>query len=150
MLNDSGVADTDKAYIAGLFDGEGSIHFKRGIEKKKKHKGDGYRLSNSMRISMEITMTDRSVLMWVHEVLGVGTLRKKPRKGKRVDGTPYLMQYKWRCTFRDAYYVCCLIWPWSHTKLEKVQQIIQHYSDHKFMNGEVIDLDQYRKAMSLE
>jgi hypothetical protein len=150
MLNDSGVADTDKAYIAGLFDGEGSIHFKRGIEKKKKHKGDGYRLSNSMRISMEITMTDRSVLMWVHEVLGVGTLRKKPRKGKRVDGTPYLMQYKWRCTFRDAYYVCCLIWPWSHTKLEKVQQIIQHYSEHKLMNGEVVDLNEYRKAMSLE
>ena len=23
------------------FDGEGSVHFKRGIEKKKKHKGDG-------------------------------------------------------------------------------------------------------------
>jgi len=150
MLDDSGVADTDKAYIAGLFDGEGSIHFKRGIEKKKKHKGDGYRLSNSMRISMEITMTDRSVLMWVHEVLGVGTLRKKPRKGKRVDGTPYLMQYKWRCTFRDAYYVCCLIWPWSHTKLEKVQQIIQHYSERKLMNGEVVDLNEYRKMMSLE
>jgi len=150
MLDDSGVADTDKAYIAGLFDGEGSIHFKRGIEKKKKHKGDGYRLSNSMRISMEITMTDRSVLMWVHEVLGVGTLRRKPRKGKRVDGTPYLMQYKWRCTFRDAYYVCCLIWPWSHTKLEKVQQIIQHYSERKLMNGEVVDLNEYRKMMSLE
>ena len=46
------IAETDIAYIAGLFDGEGSIHFKRGIEKKKKHKGEGYRLSNSMRISM--------------------------------------------------------------------------------------------------
>ena len=144
------IHETDRAYIAGLFDGEGSIHFKRGIERKKKHKGKGYRLSNSMRISMEITMTDRSVLMWVHEVLGVGTLRKKPRKGKRVDGTPYLMQYKWRCTFRDAYYVCCLIWPWSHTKLEKVQQIIQHYAEHKLMEGKVVDLDEYRKAMSLE
>jgi len=151
MLNDSGVPDTDKAYIAGLFDGEGSIHFKRGIERKKRHKGKpGYRLSNSMRISMEITMTDRSVLMWVHEVLGVGTLRPKTVKGLRKDGTKYLKQYKWRCTFRDAYYVCCLIWPWSHTKLEKVQQIIQHYSEHKLMNGKVIDLDEYRKTMSLE
>ena len=56
------IAETDIAYIAGLFDGEGSIHFKRGIEKKKKHKGEGYRLSNSMRISMEITMTDHSNL----------------------------------------------------------------------------------------
>jgi len=139
----------DVAYIAGLFDGEGSIHFKRGIEKKKKHKGKGYRLSNSMRISMEITMTDKSVLMWVHEILGVGTLRKKPRKGFRKDGTKYLMQYKWRCTFRDAYYVCCLLFPYAHTKLEKIQQIIDHYSG-KIMNGKVVDLEEYKKQMSLE
>jgi len=138
------IPETDKAYIAGLFDGEGSIHFKRGIEKKKKHKGKGYRLSNSMRISMEITMTDRSVLMWLHEVLGVGTLRKKPRKGFRVDGTRYLMQYKWRCTFRDAYYVCCLIWPWAHTKLPKIQQIIQHYAEQA-LNKNIINLDEYRR-----
>ena len=139
----------DVAYIAGLFDGEGSIHFKRGIEKKKKHKGKGYRLSNSMRISMEITMTDKSVLMWVHEILGVGTLRKKPRKGFRKDGTKYLMQYKWRCTFRDAYYVCCLLFPYAHTKLDKIQQIIDHYSG-KIMNGKVVDLELYKKQMSLE
>ena len=44
------------------------------VEKKKKHKGKGYRISNSLRLSMEITMTDESVLTWVHEVLGVGTL----------------------------------------------------------------------------
>ena len=81
------IPDVDKAYIAGLFDGEGSIHMRRGIEKKKKHKGKpGYRLSNSLRLSMEITMTDRSVLMWVYEVLGVGTLTPKKVKGKRVDG----------------------------------------------------------------
>jgi hypothetical protein len=79
------IPDTDKAYIAGLFDGEGSIHIRRGIEKKKKHKGKpGYRLSNSLRLSMEITMTDRSVLMWLHEVLGVGTLTPKKVKGKEL------------------------------------------------------------------
>ena len=123
------VPETDRAYIAGLFDGEGSIHFKRGVEKKKKHKGKGYRTSNSLRLSMEITMTDQSVLRWVHEVLGVGTLNKIPRKGKRKAGTKYLMQYRWRCTFRDAYYVCLLIWPWSHTKLPKINQILEHYAD---------------------
>ena len=31
-------------------------------------------------------MTDYSVLVWVHEVLGVGTLRPKRVKGKRKDG----------------------------------------------------------------
>ena len=141
------IPDTDKAYIAGLFDGEGSIHFKRGMEKKKKHKGDGYRMSNSMRISMEITMTDRSVLMWVHEVLGVGTLKPKTVKGKRVDGTPYLKQYKWRATFRDAFYVCCLIWPWAHTKLPKIQQVIEHYTTNGREN--VVDLTEYKVAKEL-
>ena len=143
------IAETDRAYIAGLFDGEGSIHFKRGIEKKKKHKGKGYRYSNSMRISMEITMTDYSVLVWVHETLGVGTLRSKNVKGKRKDGTKYLPQWKGRCTFRDAYYVCCLIWPWAHVKLEKIQQVIEHYSYLK-MNGKVVNLEEYKQLMSLE
>ena len=142
--------ETEVAYIAGLFDGEGSIHYKRGPEKKKKHKGGGYRISNSMRLSMEITMTDQSVLLWVHEVLGVGTLTKKPRKGLRKDGTKYLMQYRWRCTFRDAYYVCLLLWPHAHTKLPKIQQVIDHYSDQKIMNSKVVNLQQYREAMSLE
>ena len=136
--------ESDMAYIAGLFDGEGSIHFKRGIEKKKKHKGKGYRLSNSLRLSMEITMTDQSVLIWVHETLGVGTLTDKPRKGKRVDGTPYLKQYRWRCTFRDAYHVCLLLWPYAHTKLEKIQKVIDHYSIQK---DNVVNLKEYRNAL---
>ena len=139
------IPDTDKAYIAGLFDGEGSIYFAKRAEKKKKHKGKGYRISNSQRISMEITMTDRSVLQWVHEVLGVGTLVKKPRKGLRKDGTKYLMQWKWRCTFRDAFYVCCLLWPFAHTKLPKIQQIIDHYANEKLKNHNVVDLEMYRK-----
>ena len=138
------MGEIDLAYIAGLFDGEGSIHFKRGIEKKKRHKGKpGYRLSNSLRLSMEITMTDQSVLIWVHEVLGVGTLNKKPRKGFRVDGTKYLMQYRWRCTFRDAYHVCCLIWPFAHTKLDKIQQVIDHYAEQT-LDDKIISLDEYK------
>ena len=142
------LGETDIAYIAGLFDGEGSIHFKRAPEKKKKHRGKpGYRWSNSLRLSMEITMTDQSVLMWVHEILGCGTLTKKPRKGRRVDGTKYLMQYRWRCTFRGAYYVCLLLWPFAHTKLEKIQQVIDHYSNEKTKN--VVNLDDWRRKAAL-
>ena len=145
------IPDTDRAYIAGLFDGEGSIYFARRLEKKRKHKGEGYRLANAQRISMEITMTDKSVLMWVHEVLGVGTLVKKPRKGYRKDGTKFLVQWKWRCTFRDAYYVCTLIWPWSHTKLPKITQLLEHYQENgKILNGKVVSLQEYREAMNLE
>ena len=142
--------ESEIAYIAGLFDGEGSIYYKNAPEKKKKHKGPGYRESQSWRINMEVTMTDHMVINWLHQTLEVGTVTKKPRKGRRKDGTKYLMQYRWRCVFRDAYYVCCLIYPYSITKLEKVKQILDHYSDHKIMNDKVVDLNEYRKVMSLE
>ena len=139
------ISSEDISYLAGLFDGEGSIYFARRPEKKKKHKGKGYRIANAQRISMEVTMTDESVIRWMHEVLGVGTVVKKPRKGLRKDGTKYLMQWRWRCTFRDAYYVCCLIWPWSHTKLEKINQILAHY-DEKILDDNVINLEEYRSV----
>ena len=86
-------------------------------------------------------MTDKSLIFWVHDILGCGTVTRKPRKGKRKDGTNYLMQWRWRCTFRDAYYVCLLIWPWSHTKLEKIQQILAHYDEEK---DNVVSIDEYR------
>ena len=88
-------------------------------------------------------MTDQSVIRWVHEIVGCGTVVKKPRKGLRKDGTKYLMQYKWRCTFRDAFYVCCMIWPWSHTKLPKIQQIIEHYAGQT-LDNKIISLDEYK------
>ena len=50
------------AYIAGLFDGEGSLQIRRKPEKKKKHKGKGYRMTNAMRINMEIAMTDEYII----------------------------------------------------------------------------------------
>jgi len=146
------ITNEHAAYIAGLFDGEGSIYFTRRPEKKKKHKGKGFRYSNSMRISMEVTMTDQSVVRWVHEILGCGTVVKKPRKGLRKDGTKYLMQYKWRCTFRDALYVCILLWPYAHTKLPKIQEIIDHYTkgEQRVMEGKVVNLKEYKELMSLE
>ena len=150
MIKGKLMKESDIAYIAGLFDGEGSIYYKNPPEKKKKHKGPGYRESQSWRINMEVTMTDPMVINWLHETLKVGTVTKKPRKGKRKDGTKYLMQYRWRCVFRDAYYVCCLIYPYSITKLEKVKQILDHYAGHKIMNNKVVDLNEYRKVMSFE
>ena len=62
------------------------------------------------------------------------------------------MQWKGRCTFRDAYYVCMLLFPYAHTKLPKIQQIIDHYSnqDYRIMNDKVVSLEEYKLAMSLE
>ena len=91
-------------------------------------------------------MTDQSVLIWLHKALGVGTLASKKVNGKRVDGTSYLKQWRWRCTFRDAYYVCLLIWPYAHTKLPKINKILEHYYD--LQKNNIIDIRDYRKSLT--
>ena len=144
------VTDADRAYIAGLFDGEGSVYYTRKPERKKKHKGNGYRMSNSMRISMEIAMTDESVIRWVHETLNVGSVIKRNVKGLNKAGKKYKTQWRWRCTFREAYYVCRLIWPYVQVKLHKVEQVIDHYTPDHVFDENVVSLQQYREAMSLE
>ena len=76
------IPDTDKAYIAGLFDGEGSIYFLNVLLKRKRNtmvKAIEHLYSPTYQ-SMEITMTDESVIRWVHEVLGVGTVVRNQEK----------------------------------------------------------------------
>ena len=129
------MTETEAAYIAGLFDGEGTITYKKYPERKKK--GDKVNTYNCWRISMEIAMTDESVLIWLTDVLGCGTLNKKPRKNG------HKMQYRWRCVFRDAFHVCCVIWPFAHVKLDKIQQVIGHYSTMQKKDN-IYNLDHYR------
>jgi len=133
----------EAAYIAGLFDGEGTITYKKYPERKKK--GNKVNTYNCWRISMEVAMTDKSVLIWLHQTLGVGTLTSKKVNGKRVDGSPYLKQWRWRCTFRDAYYVCLLIWPYAHTKLSKINKILEHYYTLKQNN--IVDIRDYKESL---
>ena len=132
--------ESDIAYIAGLFDGEGSIQYKQYM-RKRKHNPKAY---PTWSIRMEIAMTDKSVLMWLCEVLGTGTVNsRKVKPGKK-------KQWRWRCSHRQAYYVARLIWPYVHVKLGGVQKIIEHYCKEKLMEGNVVDLKKYREAMSLE
>ena len=144
------ISESNIAYIAGLFDGEGCVQIKRYKEKKKKHTGKGYRTSNSMRISMEITMTDENVIRWVHEILKVGSVNKKPRSGFRKNGTRYLLQWRWRCAFRDAYYVARLLWPYAQVKLQGIEKIMDHYAPDYIFEDKVVSLQQYKESMNLE
>ena len=138
---------SDAAYIAGLFDGEGSLQYKKGWEKKKKHIGKGYRKTHAWRINMEIAMTDESVIRWVHEVLGVGSVIRRNVKGTTKSGRKYKTQWRWRCTFRDAYHVCKLLWPYTHVKLHKIEQIIDHYEPRAQELGDnIVDLATEREV----
>ena len=134
------IGEVDLAYIAGLIDGEGSIQYKQYM-RKRKHNPKAY---PTWSIRIEIAMTDRSVLVWLNEILGVGTVNpRKVKPGKK-------KQWRWRCSHRQAYFVARLIWPYVHIKLPAIQKIIEHYSKEIIMNDKVVSLEEYKKAMSLE
>ena len=70
--------DTDLAYIAGIFDGEGCVSYKQ-YDRQRKHNKKPY---PTWQIRLEISMTDRSILVWINETLGVGTVSPKRYKTK--------------------------------------------------------------------
>ena len=135
------IAETDIAYIAGIIDGEGHIEFTR---RKEKRKGS---TSNCIRINIRVQMTDQSVLLWMREVIGMGTVRKRNRspsiKPHWKDSWVYTIR------FREAYQLCLLIWPFAHVKLPKIQQIIEHYSLEKLKKDNVVNLEEYKNARQI-
>ena len=138
--------DTDIAYIAGLFDGEGCVSYKQYM-RKRSHNKKAY---PTWQIRLEMAMTDKSILVWVCEVLKVGTVTEKKYKTAYTVG--WKKQWRWRCSHRDAYYVSCLLFPYAHVKLAGIQKIISHYAKRrlKVLNDKVVSLDEYRETMNLE
>ena len=134
------ISETSAAYIAGLFDGEGHIQYKQYM-RKRSHNKKPYPTWN---IKMEMAMTDKSVLLLVQDLLGCGTVNEKRYK------TPYTVgwkkQWRWRCQFRDAYYVALLLLPYIHVKREDLNNIIKHYSHLKReeVKAKVIDITNHK------
>ena len=128
----------DIAYVAGIFDGEGSLTYKKYKERRKK--GNKVNYYDCWRIAMEVSMTDKNTIELIHETLMCGTVRpKKVPKGMKP-------QWRWRCTFRDCLYVCKKLWPFAIVKLHKIEQVIDHYEpDIQELGDNVVELDTYRK-----
>ena len=127
---------SDAAYLAGLFDGEGCVTCKQYMRKRKGQK----KAYPTWNIQMEISMTDEATIRYVHDILKVGSVNKRPphktSMGKK-------MQWRWRCSYRDAYYVAKLFWPYTQTKLHKLEQIIDHYNP-ELGHKNVVNLEDYR------
>ena len=124
----------DIAYVAGIFDGEGSLTYKKYKERRKK--GNKVNYYDCWRIAMEVSMTDKNTIELIHETLMCGTVRpKKVPKGMKP-------QWRWRCTFRDCLYVCKKLWPFAIVKLHKIEQVIDHYEpDIQELGDNVVDIN---------
>ena len=129
----------DAAYIAGLFDGEGCVTCK---QKKTKRADRGGKIYNQWYIRCEISMTDKTVIDWLHETLGFGWSREKKYNNK----PKYKKQWRWCCGYRDALTFAKLVWPYAQVKLHKLEQIIDHYEPRAQELGDnVVDLETERQ-----
>ena len=115
------------AYIAGLFDGEGCVQFKKRMETKGRLKSGKIRRSNSTIITLEISMTDQPVVRWIHKILKVGSVNINIKNKSPSSKPHYKDQLRWRCGYRDALKVAKLIIPYARGKRKQFQQIIKHY-----------------------
>ena len=130
----------DVAYMAGLFDGEGSVEYK----KRKQHKKGSKKAYDFWSIRCEMSMTDQGVMEWFYETICFGTLNKREAKKSWTGKKP---QWRWRCSYRDALMFAKLIWPYAQVKLHKLEQIIDHYEPRAQELGDnVVDLETERQT----
>ena len=129
----------DIAYIAGLFDGEGCVSYKQ-YNRQRKHNKKPY---PTWQIRVEIAMTAKAVIEWLHETLGFGWSAEKKYHTK----PKYKRQWRWCCGYRDALIFAKLLWPFAQVKLHKLEQIINHYEPRAQELGDnVVDLETERKS----
>ena len=141
------MTETEKAYIAGLFDGEGCVTCK---QRKTKRNDRGGKVYNQWYIRCEIAMTDRGVIEWIHRTLGFGWWKEKKYNNRPGN---YKRQWRWCCGYRDALIFAKLLWPYAQIKLHHLENIIDHYEPLvPPAPKNVVDLAQYRnqKAMAYE
>ena len=130
---------SDAAYVAGLFDGEGSVYIKRMDQMK--HNRPGKPVHKVWVIRMEMAMTDKDTIKWCHELFGCGHF------GERNVKPGYKRQWRWRVSHRDALYVAKILWPYAKTKLHKIEQIIDHYEpDVQDLGDNIVDLELERES----
>lgn len=114
-------------YLAGLFDGEACVTFK--VHPLKRKNRPGCPTHNVRLIRVEISMTNENIINWIHQTFGFGW--SKPRKFNTVP-SHYKQQWRWACSYRNAYKLAKLLCPHSKILKSKWETIIQHYDNKKY------------------
>lgn len=105
---------TDLNYIAGLFDGEGSIV----ITKRKE--------SGKIRIQTSITNTDIDVLNFVKEIIKLGVI------GKNIDTRANFPVHRWITSDGHSYMFLKIILPYIKIKKNNAENVIKQYESEKW------------------
>ena len=103
------MSEAEAAWLAGLFDGEGSVIWVKGRTKKP--------------VRIVITNTCLPLLNRILEVTGVGSI-----SGPKHDGNPkHAAAYYWYCGSNTAVHLLRRMLPWLIVKREKAEEAITVY-----------------------
>lgn len=114
--------ETDRAYAAGLIDGEGCIR----LTSRGKNGGTTFR-QGQYTLMVEMTNTDEGMIQWMVERFGgtVSHYAESIQKNRRE-------RWHWRVAANKALYVLDAIWPYVRTKRRqtKLGRRFQRYAQY--------------------
>ena len=112
---------TERAYVAGIIDGEGSIEYvQRNVIR---HNRPGKPVHKVWNIRMEVPQVDGRLIDYLMETTAEGTrdMKRFPNNDKWQD------QHRWRCAHRGVYRVLKQIDKYLIVKKEKAKLVTDHY-----------------------
>ena len=128
------MADTELAYAAGLFDGEGSI----SLVRQKNNR------SHSPQVA--VASNDCEVLLWLQKRFGGSIVTKQPRK------STHSVSYDWRLTDRRALAFLQMIRPYLviQRKIRRIDLLLNEYIACTPRNGRYTEEIAERKQTLIE
>lgn len=125
MTQENGMAllETEKAYIAGLIDGEGCIYIDKYMDKRVG--------TYSYCLRMKIGMTCLKTLSWVRDVVSrFYKCNLHVQKGNKFLNPKWKQSYVFAFSTRDLCRFCGDILPYMITKKERCQLAIAYAKTH--------------------
>ena len=122
------------AYLAGIFDGEGSVTITRTYNKHKPAISRNSRslgnpnpgVSERMIMQVAVAMTDRAIPEWLHEEFGGRFM------SRRFPGTTYKERWDWLASANIAKDFLRIILP--HLRLKRLQaQLAIEFQEHRIV-----------------
>ena len=112
---------TERAYVAGIIDGEGSIEFTR--RPRIRYEREGQPSHNVINIRLEVPQVDGRLIDYLMETTqeGARDMKRYPNQETWQD------QHRWRVGYRGVYRILKQVHKYLIVKKEKSQLVLDHY-----------------------
>ena len=115
------MTSTERAYVAGIIDGEGSIEY---VQRDRiRHDRKGKPVHKVWNIRLEVPQVDGRLIDYLIETTAEGTrdMKRFPNNDKWHD------QHRWRVAHRGVYRVLKQVDKYLIVKKEKAKLVVDHY-----------------------